>query len=70
MMLSKKLCMKKTGAKLNNINASDFALRTKYQTDKTELEKKIADVANFVKKSKLTELENKIPVLVDCINCS
>ena len=45
--------MKKTGAKVNNINASDFALKTKYQTDKTELEKKIADVADFVKKSKL-----------------
>ena len=35
-------------------------MKTKYQTDKTELEKKIPDVTNFVKK-KLTELENKIP---------
>ena len=36
-------------------------LKTKYQTDKTELEKKIPDVTDFVKKTKLTELENKIP---------
>ena len=36
-------------------------LKTKYQTDKTELEKKIHDVTDFVKKTKLTELENKIP---------
>ena len=34
--------------------------RIKYQTDKTELEKKIPDVSNHVKKAKLTELENKI----------
>ena len=35
-------------------------LKTKNQTDKTELEKKIPDVSNLVKKTKLTELENKI----------
>ena len=35
-------------------------LKTKYQADKTELEKKIPDVSNLVKKAKLTELENKI----------
>ena len=35
-------------------------LKTKYIADKTELEKKIADVSNLVKKAKLTELENKI----------
>ena len=47
--------------KVNNIDTSDFVLKTKYQTDKTELEKKIPDVSNLVKKTKLTELENKIP---------
>ena len=36
-------------------------LKTKYNTDKTELEKKIPDVTDFVKKLKLTELENKFP---------
>ena len=47
-------------AKVNNIDTSDFVLKTKYQTDKTELEKKIPDVSNLVKRAKLTELENKI----------
>ena len=47
-------------AKVNNIYTGDFALKAKYQTDKTELEKKIPDVSNLVKKAKLTELENKI----------
>ena len=48
-------------AKVNNIDASDFVLKTNYKTDKTELEKKIPDVTYFVKKVKFTELENKIP---------
>ena len=45
-------------AKVSNI---DFVLTTNYQTDKTELEKKIPDVTDFLKEEKLTELENKIP---------
>ena len=48
-------------AKLNNIDTSTFVLKTKYRTDKTELENKIPDVTDFVKKTKLAELENKIP---------
>ena len=48
-------------AKVNNIDTSDFLLKAKYQTDKTELEKKILNVSNLVEKAKLTELENKIP---------
>ena len=36
-------------------------LKSKYGTDKTELEKKTPDVSNLIKKTKLTELENKIP---------
>ena len=47
--------------KVNNIDTSDLVLKTKYETDKTELEKKIPNVTDFVKKAKLTELENKIP---------
>ena len=35
-------------------------MKTKYQPDKTELEKKIPNVTDFVKK-KLTKLGNKIP---------
>ena len=38
-------------AKVNNIDTSDFVLKTKYQTDKTELENKISDVSNLVKKT-------------------
>ena len=52
-------------AKVNNINTSDFVLKTKYQTDKTELEIKITDSSSLVKKTdyntKITKLENKIP---------
>ena len=48
-------------AKVNNINTSDFVLKIKYNSDKTELENKIPDVSNLVKKTKLTALENKIP---------
>ena len=47
--------------KVNNIDSSAFALKTKYQTDKAELEKKVPAVTNLVKKTKLAELENKIP---------
>ena len=57
----KKAVYDKLTAKVNNIDTSDLVLKTKYQTDKTELEKKIPDVSNLVKKAKLTELENKIP---------
>ena len=38
-------------------------LKTKYDTDKTELEKKIPNMTDFVKEVKLTELENKIPAI-------
>ena len=36
--------------KVNNIDTSDFVLKAKYNTNKTELEKKIPDVSNLVKK--------------------
>ena len=45
-------------AKVNNIDTSDFVLKIRYNAHKTELEIKIP---NFVKKLKLTELENKTP---------
>ena len=57
----KKAVYDKLVAKVSNIDISDFVLKTKYKTDKTEFEKKIPDVSNLVKKTKLTELENKIP---------
>ena len=37
-------------AKVSNIDASTFALKTKYQTDKAEIGKKISDVPDLVKK--------------------
>ena len=40
----------KLAAKVNNINTSEFFLKTKYQTDKAQLENKIPDVSNLVKK--------------------
>ena len=39
-------------AKVDNIDTSDFVLKTGYNADKTELEKKIPNVTYFVKKSK------------------
>ena len=57
----KKTVYDKLMAKVNNIDTSDFVLKTKYQTDKTELERKIPNVTDFVKKVELTELESKIP---------
>ena len=57
----KKTDYDKLAAKVNNIDSSTCVLKTKYQTDKTELEKKIPDLTDFVKKTKLTELEKKIP---------
>ena len=56
----KKAVYDKLVAKVNNIDTSRFVLKTKYQTDKTELEKKIPNVNDFLKKAKLTKLENKI----------
>ena len=50
----KKTAYDKLVAKVNNIDTSDFVLKMDYQRDKTELEKKIADVTDFVKKAKLT----------------
>ena len=60
----KKAVYDKLVPKVNNIDTSDFVLKNKYQTDKTELEKKIPGLADFVKKTKLIELENKIPEVI------
>ena len=45
---------------------ADFFVKTKYDTDKSELEKKIPDTSELVKKldfnaAKVTEIENKMP---------
>ena len=57
----KKAMYDKLVAKVNNIDTSNFVLKIKYNTNKTELEKKIPNVIDFFKEAKLAELENKIP---------
>ena len=56
----KKTVYDKLVAKVDNIDTSDFVVKTKDNTDKTELAKKIPDASNLVKKTKPAELENKI----------
>ena len=46
---------------VNNIDSSDFVLKTKYSTNKTELENKIPGISNLATKTALTTVENKIP---------
>ena len=61
----KKTIYDKLVAKVNNIDTSAFVLKTKYNTDKTELENKIPDTSGLVEKTdyntKITETEGKIP---------
>ena len=53
-------------AKVNNIDTI-LTLKTKYDADKTELEKRIPNTSRLVEKSdysaKTSELENKIPII-------
>ena len=46
----KKTVYDKLAAKVNNIDISGFVLKTKYDTDKSDLEKKIPDTSELVKK--------------------
>ena len=46
----KKTAYDKLVAKVNNIDTSEFVLKTKYQTDKTELENIIPDISVLVKR--------------------
>ena len=57
----KKTVYNKLVVKVDNIDIIDFVWQTKYNADKTELEKKIPNMTGFVKKGNLTELENKNP---------
>ena len=51
--------------RVNNTSTRGFVFKTKYNTDKLNLEKKIADISGLVKKTdynaKITEIESKIP---------
>ena len=66
--VAKKTVYDKLVAKVNSIDTSGFVLKTKYETDKTELKNKISDASGLVKKAdynaKITEIEGKIPILV------
>ena len=61
----KKDAYDKLVTKVNNIDTSRFVLKTKYDTDKSELEKKIPDTSSLVRKTdyntKIPETEGKIP---------
>ena len=48
----KKSVYNKLVEKIKNIDSSDFVLKTNHQEDKTELEKKLRDVSNLLKKQK------------------
>ena len=58
MMLLKKTVYNKLAAKVNNIDTTVFVLKTKFQTDKTELENKIPDTIELVKKKQITMLKS------------
>ena len=54
--------------KVNSINSSGLVLKTKYETDKSELENKIPDTSGLAKKtdydSKISKIEVKLLMLV------
>ena len=64
----KKTVYDKLVAKVNNIDTSRFVLKNEYDTDKSELEKKIPDSSGLVKKTdysaKLVKQKVKYLVLV------
>ena len=61
----KKNVYDKLATKVNSIDTSGFVLKTKYDTDKSELENKTPETSNLVKKTdyntKIAEKEGKIP---------
>ena len=59
----------KLDANVNNIDTSGFVSKTKYDTYKADLEKKITNISEFAKEkqittSALTADENKIPYVI------
>ena len=61
----KKVDYNKLVTKVDNIDTSGFVLKTKYDTDKSELENKIPDTSVLDKKTdynaKINDIEGKIP---------
>ena len=70
----KKTVFDKLVVKVNNIDSSGFILKTKYNADETELEKKISDTSKLVEKSdynaKVNKIEGKIPSISDLATAS
>ena len=60
----KKTVYDKLVAKVDNIDTSDFVLKTKYQTDKTDLENKIPDVSNLIITQKLLILKINLTIII------
>ena len=61
----KKNVYNKLVAKVDDIDTSDFALKTRYNTDKTELENKIPNISGLVK---ITNYDTKIAEIPDISN--
>ena len=61
-----KLVAKVNAIPFNNIDTSDFVLKTKYNSNKTELENKVPDTSGVVKKTNYnTKIRNsKIKFLI------
>ena len=61
----KKIVYDKLVAKVNNVDISGFVLKSKYDTDKSDLEKKVTDTSGIVKKlnynAKTSKTEGNIP---------
>ena len=61
----KKTIYEKLVAKVNSIDTTRFVLKTNYDTDRSEIEKKIPDTSDLVKKvdynTKVTKIESKNP---------
>ena len=56
-------------AKVNDIDTSGFVLKTKYDGDKTDLEKKFLILKSDYN-AKISELENKIPSIRGLVTTS
>ena len=72
--MSKKSVYNKLVTKVNNIDTSGFVLKIIYDTDKSDLEKKISDTSSLVKKTdyivKISEIESVIPSISGLANNS
>ena len=64
MILLRKAVYDKLVTTVNDISTSEFILKINYQTDKAELEMKIHDVTDLVKKQNSLNRKMKIIILV------